>query len=278
MIARNRFGLNRMICPSLDMKDFFQLANDLELKSVELRNDLPGKKIIDDYSPQEINDLAGRYDIQICSINALQQFNNFPEIERVKKELHLLLNLAEEIHCQAIVMCPLNKGNQSSGADQQYRETVKSLIELASLFKSYGVEGYLEPLGFKTSSLFSILAAMKAIQEAGHQDFKIVYDTFHHAIGPDDLKLLDREYDMQYTGLIHVSAVTADIPPEQYRDEHRNMDFQRDRLESKEQVELFLQRGYQGIISFEPFAKEIQQLDKQALMEKIDQSIEYLCH
>ena len=58
MIDRSRFGLNRIICPSLGIKEFFQLANDLRLNWVELRNDLPGKGIIDSYSTQEIKSLS----------------------------------------------------------------------------------------------------------------------------------------------------------------------------------------------------------------------------
>lgn len=276
MIDRCRFGLNRIICPSLDIKDFFQLANDLELNSVELRNDLPGKKIIDHYSIQEINDMAKRFHIQISSINALQQFNRIEEIDRIIEELNQLIILAKEIHCRAIVMCPLNESNDLRTPEEQYQETVHALREFIPLFKNNKIMGYIEPLGFATSSLSSVLTAMKTIQEIGYQGYKIVHDTFHHALGPDHLKMLDREYDIQSTGLIHISSVIQDIPSQKYRDEHRNMDFAHDRLNSKEQIDFFIKRGYQGIISFEPFAAEVQQLSGRELKEQINQAIDYL--
>jgi len=47
-------------------------------------------------------------------------------------------------------------------------------------------------------------------------------------------------------------------------------------MNNKEQIEFLVNRGYQGIISFEPFAEEIQKLDKQQLKAKINQAIDYL--
>ena len=277
MIERYRFGLNRIICPSLDIKDFFQLTHDLGLQYVELRNDLPGRKVIDNYSAQEIKYLTRHYHIQICSINALPQFNYLEKIDRTIKELKDLLSLAKEINSQAIVMCPVNKTNDDLyNSEKQYLEVVQCLKELIPLFKDYSIQGYIEPLGFETSSLRSILLAMKAIKEIGYERYKIVYDTFHQVLGPDDLSSLNKEYDMKCTGLIHVSAVTADLPTGQYRDEHRNMDFRKDRFKNKEQIDFFIKQGYEGLISFEPFAEEVQKLKERELKELINQAIAYL--
>ena len=75
--------------------------------------------------------------------------------------------------------------------------------------------------------------------------------------------------------MMHISAVTTDISPEKYRDEHRNMDFKRDKLNNKEQVDFFVKEDYRGIISFEPFAEEVQRLKVRELKELIDKAIEY---
>ena len=278
MVERSRFGLNRIICPTLDIKDFFQLANDLELQYVELRNDLPEKNIIDDYSVQEIRSLIRYYNVKICSINALQEFNYLAKIDKTKKELKDLVSLAREIDCQAIIMCPFNKvdiSQQNQNLETYYQETILALKELLPLFQNNGLMGYIEPLGFATSSLRSTLSTMKLIKETGYEVYKIVHDTFHHFLGTDYLKLLGMQYDMECTGLMHISAVTTDISPEKYRDEHRNMDFKRDKLNNKEQVDLFVKEGYEGIISFEPFAKEVQRLKVRESKELIDKAIEY---
>ena len=276
MIDRSRFGLNRILCPYLGIEEFFQLANELELNWVELRNDIKGGKIIDAYSIREIRDLTKQYNIQICSINALQRLNNLEEIDKIKEELNYLLTLAKNIYCQAIVLCPMNEENDHRCPEKQYRETIYILRELINVFEDFGIMGYIEPLGFTTSSLSSVVSAMKVIKEVGYKGYKIVYDTFHHAIGPDNLNLLAREYDIHFTGLMHLSSITAEIPIDQYQDEHRNMDFSRDRINNKEQIEFLVNRGYKGIISFEPFAEEIQKLDKKQLKAKINQAIDYL--
>ena len=139
MVERSRFGLNRIICPTLDIKDFFQLANDLELQYVELRNDLPEKNIIDDYSVQEIRSLIRYYNVKICSINALQEFNYLAKIDKTKKELKDLVSLAREIDCQAIIMCPFNKvdiSQQNQNLETYYQETILALKELLPLFQN----------------------------------------------------------------------------------------------------------------------------------------------
>lgn len=279
MIERSRFGLNRIICPSLDIREFFQMANDLGLCYVELRNDLLERSIIDNYSVSEIRYLMKRYNIQICSINAVQQFNYLKEITRIAKELKNLLKLAQEINCRAIVLCPFNKVdifNKPRAVEEYYQKTVLALKELLPLFRDNDMLGYIEPLGFKSSSLSSAILALKAIKEVGYEGYKIVYDTFHHYLGPDDLSIIDKEYDMRFTGLMHISAVTVDLVPEQYRDEHRNMDFKKDKLNNKEQINFFVQHGYDGIISFEPFFTEVQKLKARELKELINQAIEYL--
>jgi 2-keto-myo-inositol isomerase len=276
MIDRIRFGLNRIINPSLNIRDFFQLANELELAWVELRNDLPGRKLLDYFTAQEIRYLAQRYHVQICSINALQQFNNLAEIKKIKEELTFLLRVAEEIECKAIVLCPMNKGDDDRGTEKQILDTVNTLQEFMPLFRESGISGYIEPLGFSTSSLYSILTTLEIIKEVRYDGYKIVYDTFHHAIGPDDLEVLARDYDVSFTGLVHVSSVITDIPSEQFQDEHRSLDFVGDRLNSKKQVDFLTEHGYQGVISFEPFAQEVQKLGRSALKERINLAIDYL--
>lgn len=276
MIDRIRFGLNRIISSSLNIRDFFQLANELELAWVELRNDLPGRKLLDYFTAQEIRYLAQRYHVRIYSINALQQFNNLAEIKKIKGELTLLLRVAQEIECKAIVLCPMNTGDDDRGTEKQILDSVNALQEFMPLFRESGISGYIEPLGFGTSSLSSMLTTLEIIKEIRYDGYKIVYDTFHHAIGPDDLEMLARDYDVQFTGLVHVSSVTADIPSEQFRDEHRNLDFFADRLNSKKQIEFLMEHGYQGVISFEPFAEEVQKLGMSALKERINLAIDYL--
>ena len=75
-------------------------------------------------------------------------------------------------------------------------ETIDSLKAFGGMFTSNGILGYVEPLGFGISSLDSLLTAQECIQKSGFGCYRIVHDTFHHHIGPDDQKILGKDYDV----------------------------------------------------------------------------------
>lgn len=273
MMERSRFSLNRIIYPDLNLEDFFKFTADLGLNKVELRNDLPGKGVIDTYSPEEIKDLLKKYGIEILTINALQKFNLGVVLQQAIKEL---ISLSLSIGCKAIVLCPNNDVNDRRNSKEIFKETVGALKSFAPLFEESNLLGYVEPLGFKESSLSSLVTAMNAIKEAGCPNYKIVHDTFHHYIGPDTFDIIEDKYNLSYTGLVHISGVESVIPTEQYRDNHRILVSVQDRLKSKEQIELLIKLGYNGDISLEPFAKEVQKMEIEEIKSAIDKSIGYI--
>ena len=276
MINRSRFCLNRMICPHLDIKKFFQLTVDLGLNKIELRNDLPGSRIIDNYSIEQINDFSKEYHIKILTINALQKFNLPTSFTKTIKELKKLINISKTIGCIAIVLCPNNDVNDKRSSQQIFKDTVVALKLFSPLFLDNGLLGYIEPLGFKESSIRSLIIAMKAIQESDCPNYKIVYDSFHHFIGPDTFEMLKNSYDISYTGLLHLSGVENNLPINQLSDDDRVLITEKDRLKNREQLKILLELGYLGEISFEPFAKKIQNMKIKDIKNTINQSIDYL--
>ena len=276
MIKRTRFSLNRIIYPKLKLEDFFKFAKDLDLNKIELRNDLPGGEITDGYSHEQLQELSKKYEIEILTINALQKFNLAAILPETIKELKKLINLSLSIGCKAIVLCPNNDVNDKRNPGDIFEETVKALKSFGPLFQDSGMQGYLEPLGFEECSLRSLVTAMKAIQESGYPVYKIVHDTFHHHLGPDTFDTIKNDYDISYTGLIHISGVEYTIPVEEYRDNHRVLVTAQDRLQTKEQIELLLKLGYTGNISFEPFSQKVQEMEIGKIKSAIDQSIEYI--
>ena len=276
MIKRSRIGLNRIIYPKLKLEDFFKFAKDLDLNKIELRDDLPGGKIIDSYTPGQLKELSKKYKVEILTINALQKFNSGAILPETIKELKKLINLSLSIGCKAIVLCPENDVNNKRNSEEIFEETVKALKSFAPLFQDSGMQGYLEPLGFEECSLRSIVTAMKAIQESGFPVYKIVHDTFHHHIGHDTFDTIENDYDISYTGLVHISGVECSIPVEEYRDNHRVLVTAQDRLQTKEQIELLLKLGYVGNISFEPFSKKVQEMEIKKIKSAINHSIKYI--
>jgi 2-keto-myo-inositol isomerase len=276
MITSSRISLNRIIYPKLKLEDFFKFVKDLGLNKIELRNDLPGGKIIDSYTPGQLKELSKKYGMEILTINALQKFNLAAILPETIKELGKLINLSLSIGCKAIVLCPNNDVNDKRGSGEIFEETVKALKSFGPLFKDSGLWGYLEPLGFEECSLRSIVTAMKAIQESGYPVYKTVHDTFHHHLGPDTFDAIESDYDISYTGLVHISGVECNIPVDEYRDNHRVLVTEQDRLQTKEQIELLLKLGYTGNISFEPFSKKIQEMEIEKIKSAINHSIEYI--
>ncbi len=276
MLKKNRIALNRIIYPHLDLEDFFKLTADLGLKKIELRNDLPGKGIIDDYSPEQVKKLLKKYDLEILTINALQKFNLNKRLPQSTQELSELIELCLAIGSKAIVLCPNNDPEDQRSAEEAFQETVEALKVFAILFEQSGLWGYVEPLGFPESSLNSIIKAQEAIEQSGGSRYQMVWDTFHHHIGPDTLEIIQDRVELAKIGLIHLSGVESTIPIKQYRDQHRVLVSNQDQLKSKEQIKLLYALGYQGDISLEPFSPEIQSMKIEEIKLAIQKSIDYI--
>jgi len=85
--------------------------------------------------------------------------------------------------------------------------------------------------------------------------FKLVHDSFHHRLAGEPTI-----YPAE-TGLVHVSGVDdPDLGFADMRDGHRGLVTARDRLGNVEQLRELFAGGYDGFVSFEPFAEEVQAL------------------
>jgi 2-keto-myo-inositol isomerase len=276
MIEKRRFAVNRITCPSLGLEDFFRFTADLGLSKVELRNDLPGAQVIDGLPASRAAALARASGIQVITINAVQKFNLKSARQKATGDLERVLDLAEEIRCPAIVLCPNNDTADGRDARAKVAETVEALKAFGPFFMKRGILGLVEPLGFGESSLASLIVAVEAIRSSGLSCYRTVYDTFHHYLGPDTENDIGPHYEVSNTGLIHVSGVEAGIPKERYRDEHRVLSGPKDRTFSKEQIARHDRLGYTGDISFEPFAPEVHRMDRARLSEALRASIAWL--
>jgi len=276
MICRSNISLNRILFPAGSLEEFFKLSSDMGLSKIELRNDLQGIGIIEPYSPQQVKLFCEKYDIKILTINALQKFNLGAVLPEVLAQLKELIRLSVAIDCKAIVLVPNNDINDKRHSDAMRKETVAALKAFAPFFEDSGIWGYIEPLGFEECSLRSKVTALQAIQESGCRNYKIVHDTFHHHLGPDTDDTLKNNYDISFTGLVHVSGVESKIPSNAYKDDHRILITAKDCLKNREQLALLTQLGYTGDISFEPFGKEVQGMEIKALKAAINQSIDFI--
>jgi 2-keto-myo-inositol isomerase len=255
-----RFAINHIVAPSKSIEDFFAMATALGVSEVEIRNDLAGAPIQDGTPAERVKHAADAAGVTILTINALYPFNVWsPELER---RAHALADYALGCAAGALVLCPLNDGNQVAFGD-----VVAALERLAPILGGRGLTGLVEPLGFPISSLRTKSDAVRAIDESGAENLRLVHDTFHHHLAGDPELYPGR------TGLVHISGVVdRGIGVDEMLDEHRVLVDDADRLGNLAQIVQLLEAGYDGPFSFEPFSAEVQSLDDHgvALRASID--------
>jgi 2-keto-myo-inositol isomerase len=274
-IAPDRFCINRKIAPNLDLEPFFSLAKKCGLSKVELRNDMPSGKVTDNLSNDQLNALAAKYGIEIVTINALGKFNLPGDQAILLQNAEALLSQAQAIHSQALVLCPHCSADDRRSEEQKKTDTLAALKLLAPLFKQYGVQGYVEPLGFGISSLRSSLLTQSLIRDSG-APYKIVLDTFHHYLSDVAQPEFDAQIQIEGIGLVHLSGVEDARSKSALSDEERIMLSQQDRLESKKQVQNLERLGYTGIYAFEPFSSQLDSWTEADIEREIRQSIALL--
>ena len=247
-----RFALNHMVAPGLAPADFFRLAASLGIPAVEIRNDLPRRAVADGTSPEAVRAAAAEAGVTILSINALQRFDDWNEA-RAQEALDLT-RFASASGARALVLVPVNDG--SGGAESGRPRRLRGALQhLRPVLAEHGVMGLVEPLGFRSCSLRSKREAAEAIEGVGGgMSFRLVHDTFHHALAGEP------ELFPGLTGMVHISGVTDPAPLAGMEDRHRLLVDASDRLDTVGQINALVAAGYAGPFSFEPFAAEIHRL------------------
>jgi len=264
-----RFALNHMAAPRLDLDAFLALARALAVESVEIRNDLTGNAILDGTPASTIRRATKAHGLQIESINALQRFNIWNDARR--DEASSLADYAAECGAKALVLVPLNDGT-SLGESERQANLQRALTGLRPILAERGLIGLVEPLGFSVCSLRLKSEAVAGIDATGGEEtFRLVHDTFHHHLAGENRMFPAR------TGLVHISGVgDPSVPVELMRDSHRILVDGQDRLGNAAQLRALLAGGYEGLLSFEPFAASVHELDSDSLAPALLRSMQFV--
>jgi 2-keto-myo-inositol isomerase len=259
MCSKLTFALNHISTPRLRFAQFVDLALQLGVSDVEIRNDLPGVEIADGTDPAKIRATARARGITILTINALYPFDVWNEERATKAEQ--LAAYAAASGAKALVLCPLNSTEDPRSAAERAADLRKALAGLAPILQRHGIQGYVEPLGFPESALRTKRAAVDAIDAVGAAaQFKLVHDTFHHYLASE------REMFPEWTGLVHISGVEdKSLALDAIRDEHRVLVGPADLMDNPGQIRALRAGGYAGPFSFEPFSKTVHELSDPAV-------------
>lgn len=274
-IERERFCVNRKIAPSLTIEEFFKVVKKCGLNKVEIRNDMPSGKILDDLTPSQFNELAHQYGIEVVTINAIYPFNLPSSRKSVEQRAREMLDIAQNINVGAIIMCPFNEVDTRS-EQEKINDTVDSIKYFSDIFAQYGIGGLIEPLGFPISSLRSFKLAGQILKET-NTPFKMTFDTFHTYLSGLSITDFKLDIDINQIGLVHLSGVEDARAREELTDEERIMLSKNDVLKSKEQVIELERLGYKGIYSFEPFSSILSSWTAKDIESAINSSITYIC-
>lgn len=244
-----QFALNSICTPTLGYRDFIALAQSTGCGGVEFRNDLP--QAIFGGDPAAVAGAAcHEANVTIHALAEVRAFNRCST--ETLKQADALARMAVECGANAITLIPDNSGTgpvqQSEQADLRH-----ALEQLKPLLEGHGLIGLIEPLGFETSSLCRKSDAVLAIRDLNAAGtFQLVHDTFHHFLAGED-KLYPDE-----TGVVHISGVVEhSLDRVLLRDAHRGLVDRNDCLGTINQLVGLQQGGFQGPVSFEPFAPEV---------------------
>jgi len=249
-----KFGFNHMVCPSLTPEALVEAAAAAGAAAIELRNDIGANSLGDVETARRVGAKAAERGLAVRSLNALYPFNVWSD-ERAR-QTEALARLAAACGAEGLVMCPLNEGRMLEDSAEKAAGLRAALRGVRQILGDFGLAGFVEPLGFPRSSLRFKRDAVAAIDDVGGADrLSLAHDTFHHRGAGEDAFFAAR------TGLVHISGLEdPTIGFADMEDGDRVLVGPKDRLGNVEQLRRLYADGFDGIVSFEPFARAVHDL------------------
>ena len=246
------WALNQMTTPNLAYEAFLDLAKSLGCAGVEVRNDL-ARPLFDGTSAAEAGRLANDRGLRLVGLSQVYPFNAWSGA--IERKVRDLIAVAKDAGAETISLIPRNEGIATGEAERKANLNT-ALANILPLLEEADVVALVEPLGFLRSSLrykSELIEAIDAL-DAAHR-YKIVHDTFHHALAGGGPIFPAR------TGIVHISAVIdPSLRLEQMEDEHRVLVDGQDRLDNVGQLAALQATGYAGPVSYECFSPAVHAL------------------
>jgi 2-keto-myo-inositol isomerase len=246
------FALNHKTVARLSFRDLVSLAARLGCVGIEVRNDLP-QPLFDGMDPGAAGDLVRASGLRLLAVAEVKRFNDWSAEKEA--EALALMQIAQAAGAEAVSLIPRND-NQGMGNGERQAALRVALKALKPILEDHDLLGMVEPLGFEICALRYKAEAVEGIEATGGTGrFKLVHDTFHHALAHGGPIFPD------HTGIVHVSGVVdQEVSLSQMRDPHRVLVTPGDRLGNITQIAELQAAGWTGPVSFEAFSPAVHAL------------------
>jgi len=228
--------------------ELLDVASGLNCVGVELRTDL-ADALFSGSDAAVAAQSARDKKLRILALSEVTAFND-PSHKKLE-QAESLMQIARSCGAEAISLIPRNDA-QYTAKKIRTEHLRQALLALAPLLKSYGLIGFIEPLGFEESSIRHKREVVDMLESLNcTEQFKLVHDTFHHYLAGDD------EFYPQHTGIVHVSGVVeSNLTKSELTDAHRVLVDSFDCLDNIGQIRVLFEGGYTGPVSYEAFSPE----------------------
>ncbi|MEZ5797813.1 MAG: TIM barrel protein [Paracoccaceae bacterium] len=246
------FALNHMTVARLSFRELVALARDLGCVGIEARNDLP-QPLFDGMRPEEAGALVRDNGLRLLAVAEVKRFNDWSPDKAA--EALALMRIARAAGAEAVSLIPRND-NLGMGNGERQANLRVALKALKPMLEDHDLIGMVEPLGFEICALRHKSEAVEGIEAVGGKGrFRLVHDTFHHALAHGGPLYPD------HTGIVHVSGVIdQEVGLAEMRDPHRVLVTKGDRLDNIGQIAALRAAGWTGPVSQEAFAPEVHAL------------------
>ncbi len=260
------FSLNHMTVANADFVELLDIASAANCEGVELRNDLDSP-LFSGRSPADVKASVQERGLSIYAVAEVPGFNVWSQAKAA--EVQSLIDSASACGANGISLIPANDSSIQDAENQ--RQNLRIALEsLYPMLTKAQLLGFIEPLGFVSSTLRFKRDAVSVIEELDMADtFKLIHDTFHHYLAGED------EVYPEHTAIVHVSGVIDNtIKAGEMQDQHRVLVDGQDRIGNIDQLASLIIGSYTGPISYEAFSPLVH--DSKDPIAELKKSAEYM--
>ena len=213
---------------------------------------------------EELKATFERCGIKPACLNSIESisFNNKRGMRVLTEMSEYLFYCCKTIGCECVEV--IGSFKVDAPEEEINAETVRALIQLSDAAKPYGVKLALEYMGVPASSVKTFKQALDIVNAVNRENVGILLDTWHHyagGCGTDEILMADKGQIF----MVHTSDCPAHAPfealrPESFMPGDGAVDIA-GMLANLKKV------GYDGAVSVEVMAPEIQALPAEQLLE-----------